>query len=66
MNIKHVHREMIRCQAETGEHVAKRHGLAVRAETDKCVLLCPSLLLHEPQQVLVVHARGCMNVSIHL
>ena len=65
MNVKHVHSEVIGRQLYGVKHLGEIHHLVpVLADRNGPVSL--ESLLDEPQQVFLIHAGGCVNVSINL
>ena len=65
MNIEHIHSEVIGRQVDGVKHLGEVHHLVSSlADGDSPVSF--ESLLDEPQQVFLIHAGGCVNVSINL
>ncbi|GMR32782.1 hypothetical protein PMAYCL1PPCAC_02977 [Pristionchus mayeri] len=65
VHVEHVHREIVRRYSHSLEHFLHRDGLAILLEYYR-TLLRLHLLLDESQQMLLVHRRGGVDVSVHL
>ena len=63
--VQHVHRDVVGRQVEGLEDLLEsHHPVAVLA--NRHVTVCLQGLLDEPQQVLLVHAGGGVDVGVHL
>ena len=63
--VQHVDGEIVRSQVHGLEHLIEAHHLPINlAHADLAVSL--QTLLDEPQQVLLVHAGGGVDVGVHL
>ena len=66
MNVQHVHSEVVRRQVHRLEDLVEGHGLAVPRQADGSLGFGLESLLDEAQEVLLVHAGGRVDVSVHL
>ena len=66
VDVEHIDGEVIGGQIHFIKDLVERHLLPVAIQTDDHIAVFFDLLLDETQQVLLVHARSCVNVSVHL
>lgn len=65
VHVQHVHREVIGREVEGGKHLSQGHLLTIFA-THYLIRVSLDCLLDKTQQMLLVHARCSVDVSIHL
>ena len=63
--VEHVHRDVVGRQVERLEDLLQSHH-PVSVLANRHVTVCLQRLLDEPQQVLLVHAGGGVDVGVHL
>ena len=63
--VEHVHRDVVGRQVERLKDLLQSHH-PVSVLANRHVTVCLQRLLDEPQQVLLVHAGGGVDVGVHL
>lgn len=66
MHVQHVHGKLIGCQVHGLEDLLQRHRSLVLGQANHRVRVRLDGLLDEPQEMLLVHARGRVNMGVHL
>jgi len=66
VNIEHVDGEVVGRQLHLIKDLIKCHWLLIAIQTDHLIAVVFDLLLDETQQMFLIHARSCVDVSIDL
>ena len=66
MNTEHIDIQIVGCDVQFIEDLIQRHSPSILGLVNVHVAGCLHFLLHESQQMLLVHRRGTVNVRVDL